>query len=301
VARARCSRIQGSTASAISSLTGASGLAVIRAILDGQRDPQRLLALCDVQIRRAKADRVTESLRGTWADEHLFALRQALQSWDHYQGQIAEVDRQVQELLFAMCTDPTASDPDTPAQCTSQRPRKRPGVNAPAIPDLRNILFQICGQDLTVLPALTEYSALQLISEVGTDLRKWPTEKHFTAWTGLAPGSHQSGKRKGSVKRNRNRVGRLFCVLARSLARSKDLALGGFYRRMSARRGVLVANNALARKLAALFWRVMVKGMDYVEEGMARYKAKVIESKQRSLRRLARQLGQQLVPAHATV
>jgi len=283
----------------ISSLTGASGLAVIRAILDGQRDPQRLLPLCDVQIRRAKAERVTESLRGTWADEHLFALRQALQSWDHYQGQIAEVDRQVQALLFVMCSDPTASEPATPAQCTSRRPRKRPGVNAPAIPDLRNILVQICGQDLTVLPALTEYSALQLISEVGTDLSKWPTEKHFTAWTGLAPGSHQSGKRKGSVKRNRNRAGRLFCVLARSLARSKDLALGGFYRRMSARRGGLVANNALARKLAALFWRVMVKGMDYVEEGLARYEAKVIESKQRSLRRLARQLGQELVPVRA--
>jgi hypothetical protein len=92
-------------------LGGASGLTVIRAILDGQRDPQRLLALCDVQIRRAKAERVTESLRGTWADEHLFALRQALQSWDHYQGQIAEVDRQVQALLFVMCSDPTASDP----------------------------------------------------------------------------------------------------------------------------------------------------------------------------------------------
>jgi transposase len=104
------------------------------------------------------------------------------------------------------------------------------------------------------------------------------------------------GKRKRSAKRSRNRAGRLFYVIARSLARSKDIALGGFYRRMAARRGGLVANIALARKLAALFWRVMVKGMDYVELGLQQYEAKVLETKQRSLRRLARQFGQQLVP-----
>lgn len=283
----------------ISSLTGASGLAVVRAILEGQRDPERLLALCDMQVQRAKADRVKESLRGTWAEEHLFALRQALQSWDHYQGQIAGCDRQVEALLLAMSGDDEPAS--TPIRTKRGNPRKRPGVNAPKIPNLRSMLAQICGQDLTVLPAHTEYSALQLISEVGTDLSKWPTAKHFTAWTGLAPGSHQSGKRKGSVKRNRNRAGRLFCVMARSLARSKDIALGGFYRRMAARRGGLIANNALARKLAALFWRVMVKGMDYVEEGLARYEAKVMHSKQRSLRRLAKQFGQQLVPMPAPV
>jgi hypothetical protein len=175
--------------------------------------------------------------------------------------------------------------------------RSKPGVNAPDIPDLRATLAQICGcQDLTQLPAHTEYSVLQVIAEVGTDLTKWPTEKHFTSWTGLAPGSHQSGKRRRPVKRSRNRAGRLFCVMAMSLARSKDIALGGFYRRMAARRGGLVANKALARKLAVLFWRVMVKGIDYVEYGLQQYEAKVLETKQRSLRRLARQLGQQLVP-----
>ena len=152
------------------------------------------------------------------------------------------------------------------------------------------------GRDLARLPAHTEYRVLQLISEVGTDLTKWPTEKHFTAWMGLALGSRQSGKRRGSAKRHRNRAGRMFCVMARSLARSKGIALGGFYRRMAARRGGLIANIALARKLAVLFWRVMVKGLDYVEEGLARYEAKVIPTKQRVLRRLATQLSQQLVP-----
>lgn len=276
----------------ISSLTGVSGLAVMRAILDGERSPDRLLQLCDIQIRRAKADRVKEALRGTWADEHLFALRQALQSWEHYQQQIAACDRQIQALLPEPRDDQPHSGGSTPGKT-----HKRPGVNAPDIGQLRNILTQMCeGRDLARLPAHTEYSVLQLISEVGTDLTKWPTEKHFTAWMGLAPGSRQSGKRRGSAKRHRNRAGRMFCVMARSLARSKDIALGGFYRRMAARRGGLIANIALARKLAVLFWRVMVKGMDYVEEGLARYEAKVIQTKQRVLRRLAKQLGQQLVP-----
>lgn len=276
----------------ISSLCGASGLAVVRAILAGERAPERLLALCDPQIQRAKGDRVKEALRGTWAEEHLFALRQALQSWEHYQGQIAECDRQIAQLL------PGPDGPNdaggTPALLT---PRKRPGVNAPDIPQLRSFLAQMCGgRDLTVLPAHTEYSVLQLVSEVGTALDRWPTEKHFTSWLGLAPGSRQSGKRRGNAKRQRNRAGRLFCVMARSLVRSKDIALGGFYRRMAARRGGLVANIALARKLALLFWRVMVKGLDYVEEGLARYEAKVLETKQRALRRLAKELGQELVP-----
>lgn len=274
----------------ISSLSGVSGLAVVRAILSGERDPHRLLMLCDTQIQRHKAERVKEALRGTWADEHLFALKQALQSWEHYQGQITECDRQIEQLLRE------GSGHDVPSGQPARKSRKG-GVNAPVIPGLRDILTQLCGgQDLTRLPAHTEYSVLQIVSEVGTDLQQWATEKHFTAWMGLAPGSHQSGKRKGSVKRNRNRAGRLFCVIARSLARSKDIALGGFYRRMAARRGGLVANIALARKLVALFWRVMVKGMEYVEQGLAHYEAQVLETKQRALRRLAAQLGQKLVP-----
>jgi transposase len=272
----------------IASLTGVSGLAVVRAILAGERDPERLLALCDRQIQRNKAERVKESLRGTWATEHLFALKQALMSWEHYQRQIDECDRMIAGLL------PTPNDDDPKGRGPR---RSSPGVNAPDIDDLHRILRHMCdGRDLTQLPAHTEYSVLQLVSETGTDLTKWRTEKHFSSWTGLAPGSAQSGKRRGKVKCRRNRVGRLFCVMARSLAQSKDIALGGFYRRLAARRGGLVANIALARKLAELFWRVMVHGIEYVEQGLARYDEQVLKTKQQALQRLARQLGRQLVP-----
>lgn len=272
---------------AISSLAGSSGMAIMRAIIAGERDPAALLKLCDVQIRRAKADIVKEALRGTWSDEHIFALGQAVQSWDHYQRLIAECDGRIESVL----------PPHDPTQPPLPKTTKRGGVNSPEIGMLREILAQMCGgRDLTQLPAHTQYSVLQIIGETGTDLSKWPTEKHFTAWTGLAPANHDSGKRKGRVKRKRNRAGRLFCMMATSLVRSKNIALGAFYRRMAARRGGLLANKALARKLAAWFWRVMVKGDDYVEKGIAAYEAQVRKGKERALNRLAKELGQQLVP-----
>ncbi len=277
----------------ISSLVGTSGRKVIEAILKGEREPQRLLALCDVQIQKKKADRVKEALRGTWAEEHLFALRQAVENWEHYQKQIAACDQEIEKVLRAI------SGPDQPGAPKDSTPAaKRPGINAPQIEGLHGLLVKLYGgKDLTVLPAHTDYSLLQLLGEVGTDLSLWPTQKHFTAWLGVAPGSHQSGKRKGSVGRKRNRAGRLFCVMARSLARSKHVALGGFYRRMAARRGGLVANLALARKLAEWFWRVMVKGVSYVEQGLAQYEAQVLETKRRALQRLAKQLGSVVVPS----
>ena len=276
---------------AISSLAGASGMAVMRAIVAGQRDPAALLELCDIQIRRAKAEHVKQTLRGTWTEEHVFALAQALQSWDHYQRLITDCDQRIASVL-------PAYDPTRPAL---DGPPKRGGVNAPEISKLREILAQMCGgRDLTQLPAHIHYGVLQLIGETGTDLSKWATEKHFTAWTGLAPAAHDSGKRRGRVKRRRNRAGQLFCMMASSLARSKTIALGAFYRRLAARRGGLVAMKALARKLAAWFWRVMVKGDDYVENGIAHYEEQVRQSKEKTLRRLAKELGHQLTPIAST-
>lgn len=294
----------------ISDLVGVSGLKVIRAILAGQRDPARLLALCDAQIRKNKSERVRESLRGLWKEEHLFALRHALRSWEHYQDQIRECDRAIEQVLQALSrvprndstdddgtSDGDASGDDARQDKSASRP-KSGGTNTPQIDDLHHMLVHLCGQrDPTQLPGIADYSLLQLISEVGTDLTRWPTEKHFTAWAGLAPGSHQSGKRRSVHSRHRNRTGQLFCNMARSLARSVDKGLGGFYRRLKARRGGLIANKALARKLAALFWQVMVHGLDYVEHGLRDYQARAQQSEQRLLQRLALKHGLELVPA----
>jgi len=285
----------------ISNVVGVSGLAVIEAILAGERDPEQLLKLCDAQIQKRKAERFRQALQGTWAEEHVFALRQALESWRHYQRQMQACDERIQAVLQRMeeRLTPSEGPVQDPGAGGGSVGGKRPGINAPQIEGLGALLARLCGgKDLSVLPACTAYSMLQLIGEIGLDLKVWPSEKSFTAWLGLAPGSYQSGKRHRGLGRKRNRAGRLLCVMARSLARSKDMALGGFYRRMAARRGGLVAIIATARKLAVLIWQTMVKGLDYVEEGLKRYEERVLQTKQHTLKRLAKQLGVVLLPAH---
>jgi transposase len=273
----------------ISDLTGASGLRVIRAMLDGERDPHKLLGLCDGQIQKKKAERVRESLRGTWKAEHLFALRQALSGWEFYQALIRECDRAIEQVLHDLGGPPDSLPPVD---------KGKPGsTNSPQIDGLHRMLVHLCdGTDATQLPGMADYSLLQVIGEVGTDLTKWPTEKHFTAWAGLAPAARQSGKRRRRDSRHRNRTGQLFCAMARSLANSVDKGLGGFYRRLKARRGGLVANKALARKLAALFWQVMVHGLAYAERGLKHYETRVAVTEQRVLRKLATKHGLELVP-----
>ncbi len=259
-------------------------MAVVSAILGGERNPESLLRLCHGQIRKNKADLIRESLRGTWTPEHLFALRQAFESWEHYQRQIAQCDQEIAKLL----PSPDEDDPG-PKRFSS------PGRNAPEIDQLRGMMRVMCGhQDLTQLPTFTEYSVLQLIAETGTDLTRWPTEHHFASWAGLAPGSKQSGKRNGKVKQRRNKVGRLLCVMARSLARSKYIALGAYYRRLAARRSKPVAIIAVARKLATLMWRTMVKGLEYAEQGIEHYQQKIESQKLKTAQRLAKELGLEL-------
>ena len=279
----------------ISDRTGVSGLKVVRAILEGERSPVALLALCDRQIQKHKANSVLESLVGTWKAEHLFALRQALAGWEFYRAQIAECDRAIEEGLKEM----TKEVPPPPAPLPSWG--RRNGANAPQIPQLRELLWKLCGgKDPTSIPGITDDTLLQLISETGTNLgTPWKTEKQFTAWLGIAPGSRQSGKRRGNQRRSRNRAGRILCVIARSVGRATDKALGGFYRRLRARRGGLIANLALARKLAELFWRVMVHGMAYVEQGLKKYQDRVQLTEQRLLAMLARKHGMILQPKPA--
>jgi hypothetical protein len=272
-------------------MTGTSGLAMIQAILQGERRPFALLSVCDPQIQKNKPGRLRAALEGTWKAEHLFALRQAYELWQFYQTKITECDQAIEQVLREMAGPEDPAQPAPPAT-------KRGGINTPQIAGLHSLLWRLCDhKDLTVLPGVADYVLLQLLGEVGTDLKKnWKSEKHFTAWMGLAPGNRQSGKRRGNQKRGRNRAGRLFCVIARSVGRSVDKALGGFYRRLKGRRGGLVANLALARKLAELFWRMMVHGTTYVEQGLKKYEEKVAQAEQRVLRKLASKYNMVLQP-----
>ncbi len=277
----------------IRDLTGVSGMKVLKAILEGERQAERLLLLCDPQIQKKKKEPVLESLQGVWADEHLFALGQAVAIWEFYQKLLAECDQQIEAVLKELAGPPTA----WPAPETSPpSPAKRPSKNAPQIEQFHQLLVRICGgQDATSLPGIADYSWLQLLAETGPELSAWPTEKQFQCWCGLAPGIRQSGKRKGSVKRHCNRTGRIFCLVAQTLYKSVDKGLGGFVRRISRRKGGLVATKALARKIAGLYYRILRYGLEYAEKGLRAYEQKYEETERRLLGKLAAQQGFRLV------
>lgn len=268
---------------------GASGLAIIEAILQGERDKEKLLKLCHIKIINNKKDEVLKALNGRYTKSGLFALRQAYESYFFYKEQIEQCDQMINEVLQKI----SRGKPDQ----KSDARRKRIRHNKPDIENLGSMMLKIfSGKDATTLSGITDYSWLQLLSESGSDLSRWPTEKHYTSWLGLAPGQNDSGKRKRNRRKaGRPKAGQIFRQIAQSLLTSKKIALGAFGRRLSIRKGSPVAIKSVARKLAVLYWRVMVKGMSFVEEGIKKYEEQLLLQKQRSLNRLAKELKVQVV------
>jgi transposase len=278
----------------ISNVTGTSGLAILRAILAGERDTGKLVSLCHERIEKKKLPEVKLSLEGNYKEEHLFALGQALNSWEFYQSQIHEIDRKIEALLREMTQD-------RPVPENIKEPKRITNPNKPVIEDLHTLLLTVTGgRDASQLPGFNDYSLMRVISETGTDMSPWPTEKDFASWLNLAPWDNSSGKKKGNKKRKiQNRAGQMFREMARSVGSSKYQAVGGFYRRIKSRHGSKTANKATARKLAVLYYRLMKYGFDYVEQGLEEYEKKYKEKMLRALVKKARQLGMELVPSAA--
>jgi transposase len=268
---------------------GVSGLAIIEAILKGERDKEKLLRLCHSKIIKNKKDEVLKALNGRYTKAGLFALQQAFDSYCFYQHQIEQCDKMLEYVLKRMSNG-------KPNQTISIH-RKPIRHNKPDIDNLGTEMMKIFdGKDATTLSGITDYTWMQLLSETGTDLSRWPSEKHFTSWLGLAPGQHTSGKmKKNKRKSGRPKAGQIFRQIAQSLLTSKRIALGAFGRRLGFRKGSPIAIKAIARKLAVLYWRIMVKGMEFVEKGIQEYEERLLVQKQRSLNRLAKELKVQVV------
>jgi transposase len=270
---------------------GVSGLAIIKAILNGERDKEKLLNLCDKRIIKNKKEEVLKALNGRYTKSGLFALKQAFESYQFYQDQIKQCDTMLEEVIKRMGRGKSEQK--------DIAPRKPIRHHKPEIDDLGSEMLKIFdGRDATALSGITDYTWMQLLSETGTNLSKWETEKHFTSWLGLAPGQHSSGKMKRN-KRNKGRpkAGQIFRNIAQSLLTSKKIALGAFGRRLRSRKGSPIAIKAVARKLAVWYWRIMVKGSDFVEHGIKKYEEQLLAQKQRSLTRLAKELKMQVVVA----
>lgn len=147
-------------------------------------------------------------------------------------------------------------------------------------------------KDATLIAGITDYTWMQLLAETGPDLTKWPSEKYFTSWLALSPGQHNSGKmRRNARRKGKPKAGQIFRIIAQGLINSKDVAIGSFGRRLRGRKGPKVAIKAMARKVAVLYWRVMVKGIDYAEKGIKQYEEQLILNKMRTFSRLAKELN----------
>lgn len=178
-------------------------MAILQAILDGERNPVKLAQLRDQRCQHHE-ETIAKSLEGNGRNEHLFALRQALVLFRAYHQQIADCDRQIEAQLATM-TDRSAGTklPHQPRQ----RKRHR---NEPAF-DMRESLHRVTGVDLTRIDGLDGHTVLKIISEIGTDTSRWKSVKHFTRWLGLCPGNKQSGGKLIS--------GRTKCCANRAAAR----------------------------------------------------------------------------------
>jgi transposase len=275
----------------ISQLHGVSGMKIITAIVMGERNPERLANLCDQRILKTKREKVVASLKGNYKAEHVFALKQALHAYDFCLKQIAECDKQIEALLKEH-TDNLPTPPDI-------NPAKNIRHNAPQIEDLHENLMKLTGgNDPSQITGLTDKTLLELMAETGPNLQDhWQTEKHFSSWAALSPSMYQSGKtnKRKKIKKN-SRAGQIFREAALSIAANKSSALSAFYKRMKAKKGFRHALKATARKIAVLYYRIMTKGIAFVEHGIELYQQKLIEQQKQYLLKKASSLGFKLIP-----
>lgn len=274
----------------ISQLNGVSGMRIIKAILSGKRNPEELTALCEKSILKKKKDLVIASLNGNYREDYIFALSQAVDAYEFYQGKMLECDKEIQRLLEQITTGAP-----TPKNIKPPKPVRH---NAPHVDNLHEMLIKLTGgQDPSQITGLTDKTLLEILAETGTDFSKWKTEKHFTSWLCLAPGKHQSGKKnKKKIKKGHTKAGQIFRNAAYSLTKSKYTAIGAFYHRIKAKKGPVIANKATARKIAVLFYNIMTKGIEFVETGIVAYQQKVKEQRLKYLQKQAKQLGFNLLP-----
>ena len=273
----------------VSDITGVTGMKIIKAILAGERDPN-ILALNRDKGCRNSEETIAASLVGNYRDDHMFALKQAVELYETYQAKIAECEAALVKHLGEQ-PDITDDQPPPPGKTIRPRERMRAGV------DVREKLFKMTGVDLFAIPGLAADTLLTLASEVGFDMTPWKTEKHFSSWLGLCPGTKISGGKAldRRTKQNSNRAAQAFRMAASSLARSQT-ALGAFFRRMKSRTDASRAITATAHKIARIYYLMLTRGTAYVEAGQQAYEQQFKERRIRAIKKQARCLGYQLVP-----
>ena len=292
---------------AVSDLTGETGLRILDAILTGERDAKKLVELRDSQCSKTTAEQLEAALKGDWRDEHLFVLRQALETYRHLLGQMSVCDEQIEKALAAVVVpvreEPEPAAPKNPVAKEQARKSKRfknrkAGTGLKR--DLSVELKRLCGVDLTQIIGLNVLGVLITISEIGLDMSRWRSAKAFCSWLGLCPGNKISGGKVLSSHTAHvvNRLSILLRTVAPSVGKS-DTWLGIFHRRMRARLGPAGANTATARKLACLIYHLLKYQEEYIDVDHLVFMEKIRKARIGRLRKQAEELGLDVVAKQA--
>jgi transposase len=284
----------------LADITGQSGLAILDAILAGERNPRTLAGLVDRRVKQSQ-DQIEGALTGDYRAEALFVVDQALQTYRQLQQQVAECDVAIEKHLATMadCVGlkqaPGPSGP-VPPEVAAPKPSKRRKPQTALEVSLAGQLKRILGVDLTAIPGLNVLAVLTLLSEIGTSMSKWRHEKAFASWLGLSPNHKVSGERVLSARtRKVNNRAATTLRLAAMLLGKTDTPLGAFYRRKRAQLGAPKAITATARKLACLIYRLIKAGQTYQEVDVRTYELKYKDQIVRALRKRAAGFGFELV------
>ena len=272
----------------ISNITGKTGMKIIEAIVRGERNPCRLAELRDPRTRADEAT-IAKSLQGHWREEHIFELTQALELYRTYQDKIAQCDQEIERQLERF---EDRSDGEPPAGDAG----KRSQGNAPRF-DLRSHLHRMTGVDLTRIDGVDAFTALKVVGEIGTDMTRWPSAKHFASWLGLSPNNRITGGKviSSRTKANANRAAKALRLAANALHRSNS-ALGAFLRRKKAQLGSPKAITATAHKLARIMYSILRYGQGYVDAGAQYYESQYRQRALQAAKQRAAQLGYRLEP-----
>jgi len=274
---------------AVTDITGVTGMKILKAIIAGERNAKVLARHRDPRCHNSAAT-IAKSLAGNYREEHLFALKQAIELYEIYQAKIVECNAAIASHLS---NQPNRTDDEPPP--TEKAIKAKDCMRGEV--DIRAQLFKLTGVDLFAVSGFGADTLLTLASEVGFDMSAWKTEKHFSSWLSLSPGTHKSGGKtlNSKTKRSANRAAAAFRIAASSLKRSKS-ALGAFFRRIKARVGAPKAITATARKLAVIYYSMLKNGTGYIEVGQAAYEKKYQQRRFNGIQKQALAMGYQLVP-----
>jgi transposase len=279
---------------AVTAITGTTGMAIVRAICEGERDPKKLAALRDKRCNKSVSE-IAEHLTGTWRKEHLFNLSMALRHYDEIQTMIDAYEAELQKELDALIP-PKRKDLPPP---THPNPQKEKAIHRRGEQKIRDTMWRLTNVDLTRIDGISAGAAQVVLTEVGFDLSAFPSEHNFISWLRLCPRTPISGGKPLRKKKNKGmgatRTAAVLRMAAVSLSRSKT-ALGAYFRKVARKHDGAVAIFATARKLAILIYRMLRYGQDYVDIGEQAYEAHYQKRRVSSLQASAKSLGFTLTP-----